>query len=124
MMCMTKGTVGQTRASKRRRPQGDGSVYFDTDRQRWVGHTWINGRRRRVTAKTRAEAASRLGRLQHGDETERHADRKLTVGRLLTNWQDGALSRRSLAPSTIEAHAWAAKMLTEELGSIRLAALT
>ncbi len=107
----------------RRRPQGDGTIYFDSGRQRWVGQVWLDGRRRKVTAKSRIEAAARLGRLQHGDAAERHLDRRITVERLLIDWRTSALPGRRLAPSTIEVHEWTAKLITAELGSVRITEL-
>jgi integrase len=108
---------------KRRRVRGEGTVYKDTTRDRWVGQVWLDGRRRKVSAPTQEEAAQKLGKLLHGDAAERQADRRVTVARVLEDWQAKALPTRHLAPSTIETHAWAAALWTKELGRVKLAAL-
>jgi hypothetical protein len=46
-------------------------------------------------------------------------DRRLTG--LLEDWQAKALANRNLAPATRHGHAWAAELLTAELGRIKLA---
>jgi integrase len=107
----------------KRRAQGEGTIYYDVVRRRWIGQAWIDGRRRKVSARTKLDASAAVGRLIHGDEADRKADRRATVGRLLADWQAKALPTRRLAPSTRETHAWAARLLTAELGAIRLAAL-
>jgi integrase len=107
----------------KRRGNGEGSVYFDATRDRWVGQVWIGGSRRKVSAKTKKEATDKLGRLIHGDEAERRADRRSTVRTLLAEWTDKHLAGRDIAPSTRETHRWAVGHLTDQLGSVRLADL-
>lgn len=107
----------------KRRVRGEGTVYKDETRNRWVGQVWIAGRRRKVSGMTQEEAAAKLGRLVHGDDSERHADRRVSVAKLLEDWQTKALPGRTLAPSTIEGHAWAADLWRAELGKVRLADL-
>lgn len=108
--------------SKRRR-NGEGAVYFDKSRDRWVGQVWIGGSRRKVSARTEAETVKKLGKLIHGDDSERHADRRSTVRVLLEDWTDTHLSGRTLAPSTRAAHRWAVAHLTAEIGKVKLADL-
>jgi integrase len=88
--------------------------------RRWIGEVTIDGRRHRVSGKTKTDASGALGRLIHGAEIERAADRRLTVRLLLADWQAKALANRHLAPSTLEAHAWAAELIGAELGKVRL----
>jgi integrase len=107
----------------KRRAQGEGTIYYDVVRRRWIGQAWIDGHRRKVSGRTKLDASAALGRLVHGAEAARKADRRATVGRLLADWQTKAGSTRSLAPSTRETHAWAVRLLTAELGTIRLADL-
>lgn len=107
----------------KRRVRGEGTVYKDATRDRWVGQVWIDGRRRKVSGRTQEDAAGKLGKLLHGEEAERHADRRVTVAKVLEDWQAKALATRTLAPSTIEAHAWAAAIWTRELGKVKLATL-
>lgn len=106
---------------KKRRAHGEGSVYFDSTRGRWVGQAWIDGRRRKVSARTKVDATAALGRLIHGDESERHVDKRLTVAQLLETWDRKALASRDLAPSTLDRHRWAVRLLTKELGKAKAA---
>jgi len=107
----------------KRRANHEGSVFFDKSRGRWVGLVLIDGRRRKVSARTREEAATKVGKLIHGDPAERDADRRTTLGELLRDWQAKSLEGRKLAPSTVETHRWACRLWTEELGTVRLADL-
>ena len=110
------------RRRRRRRAQGEGAVYFDDTRDRWVGQAWIDGRRRKVSAKKEAEAAAKLGALIHGQD-DGHMDRRATVNTLMSDWRTTALPNRNLAPSTLEAHAWAADLWCDRIGTVRLAEL-
>lgn len=107
----------------KRRTNGEGSVFYDKSRDRWVGLALIDGRRRKVTAKTRIDVSAKLGQLIHGDPAERDADRSTTVAALLRDWQAKSLEGRNLAPSTVEVHRWACNLWTEELGGVKLADL-
>ncbi len=107
----------------KRRTKGEGTIHYDQTRGRWVGQVWIGGQRRKVSAKTKTDAAAKLGALVHGDDSGRHADRRGTVRTVLADWQAKALPGRDLAPSTIEVHRWAADLWADELGAVRLADL-
>jgi integrase len=107
----------------KRRTKGEGGIYYDHARRRWRGEVWIDGRRHRVSARTKTDCAAALGRLLHGDPAERHTDRRLTVGALLADWQAKALRGRNLAPSTRDTHAWAVRLLTGELGRVKVVEL-
>lgn len=107
-------------AVTKRRTQGEGSIYYDDERGRWIGQVWLAGRRRKVSARTKVDCSAALGALVHGSDDGRHADRKATVRTLLSEWQTKALPGRDLAPSTREGHIWAADIWTAELGGIRL----
>ncbi len=107
----------------KRRSHGEGSVYFDETRNRWVGQIWLDGRRRKVSAKTKTDAAAKLGRLLHGDPAERHADLRSTVGIILDDWVANHLPTRDLAPSTLVGHQWAVGLLKKKVGRIKLAEL-
>lgn len=113
----------RSRTVRSRRPQGEGSIYYDEGRNRWVGQVWLDGRRRKVSATTREGAARALGKLQHGDESLRSIDRRSRVGALLIEWQAIALPNSGNAPSTLESHAWAIALWRERVGSVRLVEL-
>lgn len=105
-----------------RRTYGEGTIYRDAARGGWVGQAWIDGRRRKVRAATKKDAAAKLGKLMHGDETARRADPRLTVSKLLAEWAR-TLDGRGLAPATVEVHRWAVEVLTAELGHAQVTAL-
>jgi len=107
----------------KRRDQGSGTVYWDPARQRWIGQVWIGGRRRKVSAKTKLDASAALGRLLHGDDPGRLADRSANVRGLLDDWQAKVLTTRALAPSTLRLHQWFAAMWTDEVGHVKVADL-
>jgi integrase len=111
--------VDNSRTGKRR-TQGEGSVYYDAARGRWIGLVWVEGKRRKVVRATRIDAAAAVGRLLHGVGEERKADTRATVRTLLAEWSERALPNRPLAPSSRAVSAWASRHLVAELGSIRL----
>ncbi len=107
-----------------RRGRGEGALFFDADKNRWVGRITIDGQRRKVLAGTKTEARRRL------DELRRSADQGLpitpgdiTLGEVIELWQKKGLAGRSISDSQHTAHRWAAKILTEELGTRRLRSL-
>lgn len=107
----------------KRRTQGEGTVYFDATRNRWIGQVWLDGRRRKVSAATKTDASAKLGRLLHGDPAERHVDRRLSVRVLLEDWRAKALPARNLAPKTLEIHEWAAAHWIDAIGAKKVATL-
>lgn len=104
----------------KKRQRGEGAVYWDKSRARWVGQVRLDGRWRKVSDKDKDVAARKLGKLIHGVEAERNADRRTTVKMLLSEWQATALPGKGLAPSTIEAHAWAAALWVNAFGATKL----
>ena len=103
-----------------RRRQGEGTVYFDDGRGRWVGQAWINNRRRKVSAMTERGAVEAVGRLIHGAEEERRAVRNMTVSQLLGEWHETALPGRNLSDRMMEQHRWAIDKLRPEIGKARI----
>ncbi len=95
------------RPRNRTRSNGEGGVWHDAARGRWVGTATVgydlDGKqlRRSVTAKTKSEVVRRLREL-HGDveQGQEPARRDLTVGRFLATWLDDVLPG-SVAPSTL-----------------------
>lgn len=47
----------------KRRARGDGTVYYETARDRWIGAVEINGKRVKTTGKTETEARRKLNLL-------------------------------------------------------------
>lgn len=108
-----------------RRGRGDGALFFDKDKGRWVGRVVVDGQRRKVHGLTKTEARKRLNSLRDA------ADRglpitpgDLTLGELLILWESKALPNRNLSPSQMVAHRWAIRLLTEDLGRCRLRTLS
>ncbi len=113
-------------ATPRRRAVGEGSIYFDADKDRWVGALVIEGRRRKVIARTKTEARQRLDALRRevdaGTTAAGHGN--ITIGEILTTWERRALGARTMSPSTRDGYRWAIERLSAEIGSRRARALT
>ena len=113
-----------------RRPQGEGTIYFDEKRDRWIGAVKIAGKRRKVSGKDRTEARAKLAELLAAKTTGTAVtDGAITVNRVIDDFLERDLPTRSraghpLAPSTIETHTWAANMIRDELGGTRVVELS
>lgn len=116
-----------------RRSHGDGSIFYEESRKRWVGSCDLppdgTGKRRRakVSGQTKTAVKVKL------DELRRQvadglpvADGSLTFGQLLDRWLEEVLPARTRVKSsnTRENYRWAAGHLRPALGSVRLRALT
>ena len=108
-------------AMTRRRAVGEGSIFFDEDKQRWVGAIAVGGRRRKVIASTKTEARKRLDALRRNVAAgEPVGDGNITVSHVLERWQRRALAGKDIAPSTRETYAWCCSRLQDEIGGARL----
>ena len=109
-------------ATKRsaRRGNGEGSVFEDTERGGWVGMAWIDGRRRKVRARTKTDALAKLSELRRHAADGIVADGNETVGQVLALWRGRDLASRQMAPSTRSKYEWAAAALDAEFGTTRL----
>lgn len=107
----------------RKRNNGEGSIYRDQKRGRYVGEVVIDGRRRRVTAKTRTDCSAKLSALIN-DDIGRTIDRAATVANVLDDWAARALPAKGLAPSTYQRHLWAVGLWREHVGRVRAEELT
>ncbi len=107
------------------RGNGEGTVFYDTDKGRWIARVTIDGVRRKKTAPTEAQA-KRLLRdlLRDADEGATPTQGNITVRQLLEDWSTNALPARNLAPRTIEINQWAVTKLIEMIGSKRLRSLS
>lgn len=93
-------------AKRGRRPNGEGSLFYDETRERWVGVIDLgaeDGRRvrRKVSGRTKKEAGERLNELR--SERARLgtvASRDLTYGDVLTQWLETAAPSR-VSPVTV-----------------------
>jgi integrase len=111
--------------ASRRRAVGEGSVYFDKSKDRWVGSLVTSDGRRKVLARTETEARKRLDKLRWELEERGQIGRgNATVSNALDIWERRVLAGRDLAPSTRRTHEWAVSVLRSELGKKRLRSLT
>ena len=108
-----------------RRGPGEGALYFDATKGRWVGRVVVDGQRRKVLATTKTEARERLKALRSSaDKGLPVTPGDITLGQLLVAWEAKGLPNRDLSPSQRMAHRWAISILTEDLGRRRLRTLS
>jgi integrase len=116
-----------------RRSPGEGTVFFEADRDRWVGVVDLGsdgGRRRRakVTGRTKSEALRKLRELRRRAEDGLPVgDGGLTFGAFLDRWLADVLPARGRVNSTntVANYRWAVERhLKPALGAKRLRALT
>lgn len=114
-----------------RRGHGEGSLYFDEKRDRWIGVApRLDGtnRRPRVSAKTKTEARDKLrAAMKAHTQGLSDPDGRLTVAAFLEQWLRDTLpaAPRVKTVETLDNAAWAVnKHIIPALGSKKLAALT
>jgi integrase len=115
-----------------RRGKGEGSVFYEEERGRWVGvldlGRSVDGRRvrRKVSGATAKEARDRLRQLRDDVEGGASAlDGNVTVGVFLTDWLAREVPKFARSVNTRENYRWAVEgHLVPGLGHIRLARLT
>lgn len=118
------------RRRAKRRERGSGTVYLDASRGRWVGAVTVNGKRRKVVAKTKTDASAALSKLVAARVTGAPVDdRAHTVAQAVATFLERELPARTshsrpLAPSTVERERWAADLIVTEIGKRKLATLT
>ncbi len=115
-----------------RRGKGEGSVFYEADRGRWVGvldlGRSVDGRRvrRKVTGGSAREVRGKLRQLR--DEVDRGArrlDGSVTVGSFLMDWLEREVPKFARSVNTRENYRWAIEgHLVPGLGHLRLARLT
>lgn len=118
----------------KRRGHGEGSIFFQEDRNRWVGSIDLGddgtGRRRRasVTGKTKTAVRDKLRAMQHQVEAGLPvADGGLTFGSFLDRWLGDVLPARTRVRSskTVDNYRWAVERhLKPALGAKRLRTLS
>lgn len=115
---------------KPRRPHGDGSVFYDESRQRWVAVVELDagpdGRRRRakVSGATKQEAATKLRELRKQvDDGHDVTQRGMTVEQLLTTWITDVAPRKQSPTSLRTNRSLVNRRLIPALGSLKVSAL-
>lgn len=107
------------------RAHGEGTVYKRKDRPGWVAELpQVRGKRKRIYARTRDEAARKLRRaLADRDRGLADADDRIKVGDFLTRWLEED-ARPSIRPATYRSYERLVRLhLVPELGKVRLARL-
>lgn len=114
----------------KQRGNHEGSVYEEGARTgdptgRWVAQVWINGKKRRAVATSKAKAKQKLRKMINDLDSGRIVgDGNLTLDELLQQWTSKALPNRNLQQPTLEVHRWACDILRNELGGKRVKTLT
>lgn len=109
----------------RNRAPGEGTLYEEKSRNRWVGAVVIDGKRRKVTAKTKTEARQKLNALTRSrDNGEQVGDGNTTVAQLVDKWMARDVASRSIAPSTLDTYRWSTRAINAGLGKRRVRELT
>jgi integrase len=108
----------------KKRTSGTGAVYQDRASGQWIGEAVIDGKRRRVKARTKVDASKRIVALindaQNGAPA---ADGNARVAELLDLWRERVLPNRSLSPASLDGYDHALRMLKLEFGRVRLRTL-
>ncbi len=106
-----------------RRAHGDGSIYFDEKRERWVGQLDLgrrsNGRRkyRRVTARTKSEVGQRLREIRAElDLSGAVSAGDLSFTALLDSWLDSLPGK--IEPDTVDNYRRMTGHLIQRIGTI------
>jgi integrase len=108
-----------------KRANGEGTIHHERERGRWVGRLYVDGKRRKVTARTKVDLLARMVELRHAAVTgEVVPDGSLTFGDVARRWRDRVLDARDLAPSTSDRYRWMLDRVVAELGTRRLRSLT
>ncbi len=116
-------------SKKPRRPRGDGTIYNDSARGRWVGAITIDGKRRKVVGKNETEARARLRQVVKDAAAGKVDNRKVTVAETVRTFLERDVPNRTsggrpLAPSTVDVYRWTGALIIDHLGKHRLANLT
>lgn len=113
----------------RRRGHGEDAIYLDASRNRYVGAVSLgygpDGRRirRKVTGRTKAEVRDKLRELHREIDSGVRSKPRYTVQDALDDWLATGLDGKASATVTLYKDT-IAKALVEQIGSVKLAALT
>lgn len=115
-----------------RRGHHEGSVFFDPERNRWVGKVTLPGdgtgrqRRSKVVGRTKSEVRDKLKRLQASVDAGSPAGHgNVTLDAFLDHWIEVGLPARSRvqSPNTVHNYRWALGLARPTIGSKPLRAL-
>lgn len=122
-----KGASG----AQRRRPKGEGSIYYDDSKGRYVASVdrgvGADGKRyrKKAYAETVEEARAALRRLQEAAERGQAPGREVLTGEYLERWATDVLPTRRAAPNTVDLYTRVVhQYLVPSLGRRRLSELS
>ena len=124
-----QGTKSPARAGQRRgskRGNGEGSIYFQKSRNRWVGSLSLEGgKRKAIYGQTRQDVAKKLAEaLQAREHGMLVTGPRQTLGQFLTRWLEDSV-KPSLRPRSYVAYdAKIRNHVLPELGNVPLTSLT
>jgi len=109
-------------AGYRKRSNGEGTIFHEEARNRWVALlTLPDGSRRKRTAMTKREASQLLRQMATDvQNTGGVFDERSRFQDLSGLWREKVLESKAMAPATRTAKTWALDRLEEELGRVRL----
>lgn len=115
-----------SRMAAHRRANGEGSVSYDRQKERWVGRALLpGGKYRKVIRRSKSEAQaalrSLLADIEHGSIVD---DGGLTVRAVAERYRTRTLAGRDIAPATRERDSWAIGRVIDALGPVHLKSLT
>jgi integrase len=122
-----------TRTQRPPRDRGEGSVFYEESRSRWVALTTpqkdANGKalpRKKFTAQTKVEVLKKLREGQRALEENKPLPKaRDTVGALLTDWQErGYPMTEGESGNALAKYEWAIGHLRNGLGGVKLTALS
>lgn len=109
----------------KRRAKGEGTIYFDEAKKRWIGAIRAEGEKVTSSGRSYQEARTRLNeKLRKRELGVQGGHGNMTVSQLLDHWFQRDLVSRNRAPNTIDSHRWAIGHLNGIIGSRRLRDLT
>ena len=109
-------------AGHHKRSNGEGSLFWDDSRERWVAQLTVpDGTRKKRTAKTRREASRLLTEMLNDLEVNGGVfDQKSRFADLSSLWREKVLTAKDMAPKTRDVKTWALDRLDEELSTVKL----
>jgi integrase len=108
-----------------KRANGEGTVYYDKTRSRWRAEiTDGSGRKRKITAKTKKDAAAKLSVFKSEIADGRLVAQRMTVNQLAETWVKKVHDAKALAPATRSNNKWAIGVIQTHIGSIQISKLS
>ena len=109
-------------ATRKRRSNGEGTIFLDKSRGRWIALISLpDGRRKKASALTQKEA--RLKLVEMLADLENHGavfDQRSRFQELSSLWRAKVVEAKIMAPKTREMKRWALDRLDSLLGDVKL----